>query len=161
MEILYDNYSSALYGVVFRIVQKEETAEDVLQEVFLKIWNQFKQYDPSKGRLYTWMMNIARNAAIDKIRSREFTNSVKNQTIDESVHNIDLGNGSSFNPETIGIKEIVGKLDPEHREIIDLMYFKGLTQIEVALKLHLPLGTVKTRSRAAIMKLRNYFNTTA
>jgi RNA polymerase sigma-70 factor (ECF subfamily) len=157
MEILYDNYSGVLYGVLYRIVQHDEIAEELLQDVFLKIWNQFRQYDASRGRLYTWMLNIARNQAIDKIRSREFINSTKNQSLDDSVNMPDISH-SSFNPETIGLKEAVSKLEPEYSEIIDLMYFKGLTQIEVALKLHLPLGTVKTRSRTAVMKLRNYFS---
>jgi RNA polymerase sigma-70 factor (ECF subfamily) len=145
---------------MLRIVQNEEVAEDLLQELFLKIWIQFKQYDTSKGRLFTWMINIARNLAIDKIRSREFLNASKTQPLDDAVNTSKPGY-SSFNPETIGLKDVISKLEPEHREIIDLMYFKGFTQIEVALKLHLPLGTVKTRSRTAIMKLRNYFNLAA
>ncbi|HNP49634.1 MAG TPA: sigma-70 family RNA polymerase sigma factor, partial [Bacteroidia bacterium] len=72
IEILYDNYSAALYGVIHRIVQQDEIAEDVLQETFLKIWNNFGQYDSAKGRLFSWMINIARNASIDKVRSKEF-----------------------------------------------------------------------------------------
>ena len=157
MEILYDNYSSALYGVILRIVQKDEIAEDVLQETCLKIWNNFKQYNASKGRLFTWIINVARNTAIDKIRSREFANAAKNRNVDDSVDSVNLKQYHSFNPETIGIKEMVNNLEKEHKEIIDLMYFKGYTQIEVALKLHIPLGTVKTRARTAIMKLRKYF----
>ena len=70
IEILYDNYSAALYGVIHRIIQNDEIAEDVLQETFLKIWNNFGQYDSVKGRLFSWMINIARNGAIDKIRSK-------------------------------------------------------------------------------------------
>ena len=89
MEILYDNYSSALYGVIFRIIQKDEIAEDVLQDTFLKIWNNFPQYDAAKGRLFTWMINIGRNQAIDKVRSKDFVNQSKNQPIDKTVSFVD------------------------------------------------------------------------
>ena len=69
-EALYDMYSSSLYGVIFRIVQHEEIAEDLLQDTFIRIWNSFSSYDASKGRLFTWMVNVARNIAIDKTRSK-------------------------------------------------------------------------------------------
>lgn len=157
IEILYDNYSSALYGVIYRIVQNEEIAEDILQEAFLKIWNNFTQYDAAKGRLFTWIVNLARNLAIDKVRSKDFINSSKNQDIGNIVSYIDSGSNHSYNPELIGLKELVRKLDPEHKEVIDLLYFSGYTQSEAAEKLNIPLGTVKTRARNAIMKLRKEF----
>ena len=157
MEILYDNYSSALYGVIHRIIQDDEIAEDVLQETFLKIWNNFNQYDPGKGRLFTWMVNIARNMAIDKVRSKEFSQIRKNRPLSDSVSFGDFDNQATYNPETIGLKEMVRKLEPEYRQIIDLLFFGGYTQSEAAEKLNIPLGTVKTRSRAAILKLRMQF----
>ena len=157
VEILYDNYSSALYGVIYRIIKDDEIAEDVLQDTFLKIWNHFLQYDPQKGRLFTWMVNIARNQAIDKVRSKDFANQSKNQSIDNVVSFIDLNRSSSYNPDTIGLKGMVEKLDKEYREIIDLIFFEGYSQSEAAEKLNIPLGTVKTRSRTAIMKLRQHF----
>ena len=158
LEILYDNYSTALYGVIFRIIGNEEIAEDVLQETFLKIWNNFSMYDSAKGRLFTWMVNIARNMAIDKVRSKEFSQIHKNQPLTDSVSLVDFDNQATYNPETIGLKEMVRKLEPEYRQIIDLLFFGGYTQNEAAEKLSIPLGTVKTRSRAAIMKLRQLFN---
>jgi RNA polymerase sigma-70 factor (ECF subfamily) len=157
LEILYDNYAAALYGIIHRIVRHEEVAEDILQETFLKIWNNFKQYDPAKGRLFTWMVNIARNLSIDKLRSKEFAQNQKNHPLTESVSLLDSGNQFPFNPETIGLKEMVSKLEPEYRQIIDLLFFGGYTQNEAAEKLNIPLGTVKTRSRAAISKLRQQF----
>ncbi len=72
MGILYDNYSGALYGVIVRIVEKEDAAEDVLQEVFIKIWKNISSYEPTKGRLYTWLVNIARNSAIDSLRVKDW-----------------------------------------------------------------------------------------
>ena len=157
IEILYDNYSSALYGVIYRIVQNDEIAEDVMQEAFVKIWNNFSQYDATKGRLFTWIVNLARNLAIDKVRSKDFINSSKNQDIANIVSFIDMGSNHSYNPELIGLRELVRKLDPEHKEVIDLLYFSGYTQSEAAEKLNIPLGTVKTRARNAIMKLRKEF----
>lgn len=156
IEILYDNYSAALYGVIQRIVVSDEIAEEVLQETFLKIWNNFAQYDPSKGRLFTWMVNICRNLAIDKVRSKDFVNQNKNQSIDNAVSLSD--HKTSFDPDLIGVRDIVKKLEPEYRQIIDLLYFKGYSQSEAAEKLNIPLGTVKTRSRAAIQRLRVYFD---
>lgn len=157
MEILYDNYASALFGIIHRIIQNDEIAEDVLQESFLKIWNNFEMYDPAKGRLFTWMLNIARNMAIDMVRSKEFIQKQKNRGLSDSVSSADFQDLSAYNPETIGLREMVRKLEPEYKQIIDLLFFGGYTQSEAAEKLNLPLGTVKTRSRAAIQKLRYNF----
>ena len=157
IEILYDNYSSALYGVIFRIVQSEDIAENVLQETFLKIWNNIARYDESKGRLFTWMMTIARNMALDVVRSKGFSQQRKNHSIDGSVSFTDPTFRTTYNPETIGLKELVNRLDPEYRQVIELLFFGGYTQSETAAKLDIPLGTVKTRSRAALLKLRHQF----
>ncbi|MDB5263731.1 MAG: polymerase subunit sigma-70 [Adhaeribacter sp.] len=151
MTILYDKYSAALYGVILRIVKTEEIAEDVMQETFIKIWTSFQQYNTEKGRLFTWIVNIARNAAIDKIRSKEFRVGSRERSIDSSPVN-HLQSSYEVRPDHIGIKDLVGKLNPEQRKIIDMMYFDGYTQSEVAEELDIPLGTVKTRTRAA-MKL--------
>jgi RNA polymerase sigma factor (sigma-70 family) len=159
MEILYDNYSAALYGVIYRITRNDEVAEDVLQDSFLKIWNNFSQYDSSKGRLFTWMVNIVRNQAIDKVRSKDFVNQSQNQQIDMTVSFIDESKHPSYNPDTIGLKEMVNKLGTEYKQVIDLIFFEGYSQSEAAEKLNIPLGTIKTRSRTAIMKLRELFET--
>lgn len=157
-EALYDMYSSSLYGVIFRIVQHQEIAEDLLQDTFIRIWNSFSSYDAAKGRLFTWMVNVARNIAIDKTRSKEFRNSAKTEDIENNVLIIDKQVNTVINPETIGLKDLIGKLKPEHKIILDLVYFEGLTHVEVAKKLEIPLGTVKTRLRNAIITLRKLFN---
>jgi RNA polymerase sigma factor (sigma-70 family) len=151
---LYDNYSSALYGVIFRIVQDEEISQDVLQEAFVKIWHNFTSYDKEKGRLFTWMVNLARNLSIDKVRSKDFRNHSQNLSVDNAVNYIDGKKNTSFNPDHIGLKEILNKLKPDQREIIDLVYFMGYTQAETAEKLMIPIGTVKTKIRNAIIQLR-------
>ena len=156
--ILYDNYSAALYGIILRIVDTQEIAEDVLQESFVKIWKNFSQYDPAKGKLFTWMVNLTRNLAIDKVRSKEYSKSTKNQSIDNLVSFVDFKSNTSQNPDLIGLKKLVESLDPEHKKIIDLLYFGGFTQAEVSDKLNIPLGTVKTRARMAILNLRKFFD---
>jgi RNA polymerase sigma-70 factor (ECF subfamily) len=151
---LYDNYSGAVYGVISRIVPEEESAQDILQETFVKVWNHFASYDASKGRLFTWLINIARNMAIDHTRSRLYKADLKNQSLSNSVNKINRQQSSQQNTDTIGLKSFVGKLKPEHKEIIDLLYFGGYTQEEVSKELNMPLGTVKTRTRAALQQLR-------
>lgn len=151
---LYDNYAAALNGVIFRIVQDEETAEDVLQDTFIKIWNNFASYDKTKGRLFTWLVNIARNLAIDHTRSKGFKNQQKNLDVDKIVGYIDTKKNTMFNPEQIGLRNMLEKLTPEQREILDLVYFSGYTQAEVANELTIPLGTVKTKIRMALIHLR-------
>ena len=152
---LYDHYSSALYGVILPIVNENEIANDILQEVFLSIWKKIDTYDASKGRLFTWMLNIARNASIDVLRSKSFQNSRKNQPLAETVN---WGNSYQVfqpDPETIGLHKLLEKLKEEHRVLIELAYFKGYTHEEIAEIEGLPLGTVKTRIRNALIQLRN------
>ncbi|MFD0939275.1 RNA polymerase sigma factor [Pedobacter boryungensis] len=158
IKALYDMYSSALFGVISRIIQHTEVAEDVLQETFLKIWNSAESYDSSKGRLFTWMMNVARNLSIDKLRSKDFKNSNKNQDIENNVDFIDQQKKVSFNADTLGLKEMVTTLKPDFKNVLDMVYFKGYTHVETAEELNLPLGTVKTRVRMAILELRKKFN---
>jgi RNA polymerase sigma-70 factor, ECF subfamily len=151
---LYDHYSDALYGIVFRIVNNEEIAQDILQEVFLKIWKNLSNYDPAKGRLFTWLLNLTRNYAIDQYRSREFRQQAKNQNLEDSVNAVDKLMQGGIKMDHIGLKDTVSKLKPEYIQVIDLLYFKGYTHDEVAKEFNIPLGTVKTRIRSAIIQLR-------
>ncbi len=153
-EYLYDNYSGALYGSILRMVQDENVAQDLLQETFVKIWKNYSSYNSDRGRLYTWMVNIARNLAIDHKRSRANKSSEKNQPIDKSVNAINKTGKTVFNIDRIGLKEVVGQLKPESQQMINLLYYSGYTQEEVAKELEMPLGTVKTRTRTALIELR-------
>lgn len=158
IEALYDMYSASLFGVISRIIPDTALAEDVLQETFLKIWHSFSGYSSEKGRLFTWMVNIARNLAIDKVRSKDFKNRNKNQELENNVTFIDEQRNTAFKPEVLGIKELVSSLKPEQKSILDLVYFKGYTHVEASEELGVPLGTIKTRLRTAILQLRKYFN---
>lgn len=157
-EALYDMYSASLFGVIIRIVQNNEIAEDLLQETFVKIWNSFQSYSSDKGRLFTWMVNIARNLSIDKIRSKDYKNQTKNHELEINVTSIDANLNTTYKPELLGVKDLVDKLKPEQKIILDLVYFKGYTHLEAADELSIPLGTIKTRLRMAIIQLRKYFN---
>lgn len=158
IKALYDMYSGALLGVISRIIQHTEVAEDLLQETFVKIWNSAGSYDSSKGRLFTWMMNVARNLSIDKLRSKDFKNASKNQDIENNVDFIDQQKRVSFNADVLGLKDMVTNMKPEFKDVLDMVYFKGYTHVEAAEELDLPLGTVKTRVRMAILELRKKFN---
>ena len=150
---LYDNYSPALFGVISQIISNREAAADVLQDVFVNIWKKISLYDASKGRLFTWMLNIARNAAIDKVRSKGYRDNQLNQPMAESESS---GMAMSTNPmvNDVGLKKILTTLNEEHRKLIDLSYFQGFTHEEIARMMGIPLGTVKTRIRTAINQLR-------
>lgn len=149
---LYDNYSAALYGIILSIVPDRELANDVLQEVFVKIWKQVESYDSSKGRLFTWMMNIARNASIDMLRSKNYQRSQQNRELTENVY--EKGGSTSTNVEQIGLRKLVFSLKEEYKVVVELSYFEGFTQDEISKMLNMPLGTVKTRLRNALIQLR-------
>ncbi|RBA28173.1 RNA polymerase sigma factor [Flavobacterium tibetense] len=156
--LLYDNYSKSLYGVIFNLIKNREEAEDVLQEVFVKIWNNIETYNESKGRLYTWMLNIARNSTIDKLRSKGYNNSQKNLQADNFVYMMEDSSRTINKIDAIGIKEFVKKLKPKCIQIIELLFFQGFTQQEASEELQIPLGTVKTQNRNCMNDLRMMIN---
>lgn len=151
---LYDNYSGALLGIIGAIVPNEETARDTLQEVFVNIWKKIGSYDPAKGRLFTWMMNVARNAAIDKLRSRGYQDSLKNNAITTGTEAGIAGTATLPQVGDVGLKKILSRLKDEYRVLIDLSYFQGYTHDEISKIMGIPLGTVKTRIRSALIHLR-------
>lgn len=153
---LYNNYSGALYTIVLQIVPDQDLANDVLQEVFINIWRKIDSYDQSKGRLFTWMLNIARNASIDFLRSKAYQNSKKNQELPDSLETNISGQSILMNTDNIGLKKTLQKLKTESRVLIDLAYFKGYTHEEIAEIEDIPLGTVKTRIRTALIQLREH-----
>lgn len=151
---LYDMYSKSLYGVIFTILKDKEESEDTLQEVFVKIWKNIDTYNESKGRFYTWILNIARNSSIDRLRSKSHNNSLKNLSSDNFVHILDYNTSATNKIDAIGIREFINKLKPKCIRLIDLLFFKGYTQQEASDELEIPLGTVKTQNRNCINELR-------
>ncbi len=155
--VMYDNYSALLYGVMKKIVTQEADLENLMQDCFIKIWKNIDSYDPGKGKLATWLLNIARNLAIDFTRSRFFLQQRKNQELDHFVHLETEGSNTKIKPDTIGVRQLVDKLNPSTRQVIEWMYFDGYTQQEIADKFGIPLGTVKTRTRMGLKELRTFF----
>lgn len=151
---LFTMYNEAIYGIINSIVRDEKVAEELVQDVFIKVWNNASSYNIDKGRFFTWLLNIARNTAIDETRSKSFKNSRKNLSTSNFVDIVRSSDSLNKKTISIGIKKFVDALKPACIKIIDLLYFKGFTQAEASEALEIPLGTLKTRNRACIKDLR-------
>lgn len=152
---LYARYSESIYGVIYTILKDKELSEEVLHDAFVKMWNNADRYSPSKGRFFTWLLNIARNAAIDRTRSKDYKNNARNQHDDYFVDIIEEKSSFLTSVDAIGIKKYIEVLEPLCKKVIHFLFFQGYTQKETAEELDIPLGTVKTRNRICINKLRD------
>ncbi len=153
-ETLYHMYSDSMHGVIYNIVRDHNIAEEVMQDVFIKAWNNASSYASEKGRFFTWLLNIARNSAIDKTRSKSFKNSRKNLDVGYFVDILETSESLDDKTDAIGITKYVSNLAKKCIEIIELLYFKGYTQKEASETLDMPIGTIKTRNRNCIKELR-------
>lgn len=147
---LYDNYSGAISGIIFSIINNLNASEDVLQDVFIRIYRKVEQYDPDKSRLYTWMAQIARNAAIDWKRKTENFPGHRTQKPMEDVS----GTSISINTDVVDVRKWIFMLPKTEQDALVLSYLEGHTQEEVGQILQIPLGTVKSRIRSGLLKLR-------
>lgn len=151
---LYVRYSESIYGVIYTILKDKELSEEVLQDTFVKMWNNAENYSSSKGRFFTWILNIARNTAIDRTRSKDYKNNIRNQSAAYFVDIIEDKSSFVTSVDAIGIKKYIEALEPICKKVIHFLFFQGYTQKETAEELDIPLGTVKTRNRICINKLR-------
>ncbi|MFH4967314.1 RNA polymerase sigma factor [Gaetbulibacter sp. M240] len=154
-ETLYNMYSESMHGVIFNIVREHDIAEEVMQDVFIKAWHKADSYSANKGRFFTWLLNIARNAAIDKTRSKSFKKKKQNLNADFFVDIIETPDSLDKSTDAIGIAKFVKKLAEKCKAVIELLYFKGFTQQEASEALDMPIGTIKTRNRNCIQELRS------
>lgn len=154
---LFDHYSGALNSIARSFVQDEELANSILHDSFIKIWKQAGSFNRFKGGLFTWMSSIVRNTAIDALRSKDWKNNSRNVALTENSN--DLPGGDSVKIESIGLRKFVGNLREEYRQVIELSYFDGMTHDEIAKNIGIPLGTVKTRIRNALIELRSRIST--
>jgi RNA polymerase sigma-70 factor (ECF subfamily) len=159
LEELYDQYNRLLFGMIISIVKKKEEAEDVLQEVFVNIWQKAHTFDEKRGNVYSWLVTMTRNKAIDRIRSKDYKTQEKaSVNIDDPAFSLE---GGKFDPlETTiysdraeMVKKALARIPESQREVLKFAYYRGLTQSEISDHLGIPLGTVKTRTRQGMLKL--------
>jgi RNA polymerase sigma-70 factor, ECF subfamily len=156
---LYDRYRAILFGVIFRILGSRGDAEDVLQEVFLQVWNKAADFDESRGRPFTWLVTLARSRAIDRLRSR----SARDRVTDEATRELTYVDDGEADEDVIraqqsaAVRGGLAQLPEEQRTVLLLAYYEGFSQSEIAERLGTPLGTVKTRMRTGLARLRTIF----
>lgn len=160
LEQLYELYKSLLFGMIISIVKKREEAEDVLQEVFITIWEKANTFDPDRGNVFSWIVTLSRNKAIDRIRSKGYKNQQKTSLTVEALalsseaDTYDPLETTIFSDRAELVKEALKKIPETQSEVIKIAYYTGMTQSEIADHLDLPLGTVKTRTRQGMIKLK-------
>lgn len=152
---LYDRYRLILFGLMLRILHSRAEAEDCLQEVFIQVWRQANGFDEARGRPFTWLVTMARSRAIDRLRalsSRTRTaQDAARATVEEKS---DAVTDAIRSEQKATVRAALDSLPPEQRSVLEFAYFEGLTQSEIAARLNQPLGTIKTRTRSGMMKLR-------
>lgn len=151
LDYLYDHYSAALMGIIQRTLQNNQIAEEVLHDVFLKIWNQIEKFDPKKGTLFTWMYRIARNQALDARRSRDFKTSEKSNELDNYVNIFEASKG---NEDFIGLSKVIKQLGDTCKKLIQLNFFMSYSHAEISKQEKMALGTVKTKLRGCLKNLK-------
>jgi RNA polymerase sigma-70 factor (ECF subfamily) len=152
---LYDRYRVILFGLLMRILNSREEAEDVLQEVFLQVWRRAADFDEDRGRVFTWLVTLARSRGIDRLRSLAARNRVAQAGAREASEEVSDAAADTFRSEQRSLMaSALAQLPDEQKRALMLAYFDGLTQSEIATKLDAPLGTVKTRMRSGLSKLR-------
>ena len=158
-EELYTRYSNILYATAMKFLKEDADAQDVVQDVFIQIWDKAKLYDPAKGKPLTWALTMTRNRSIDRIRAIQRRTRLRDDFEKETVADESAGirealSGVDASERSQILRDAVGRLSPEQRKVIDLAFFGGLTQSEIADRLGEPLGTVKARARRGLMKLK-------
>ncbi len=155
---LYDRYSATLLGLARRILGSTADAEEVLQEVFVHVWNQGGRYDAARSSVSTWLVLITRSRAIDRLRSRKVVERTHDAAHHEELHEHTSPEGADnvfMQERRVRVREEMEKLPAEQREVLELAFYRGLTQTQIASAADIPLGTVKTRTLLAMKKLRN------
>lgn len=155
IHLLYENYADALYGVIKKIISDDDTAQDVLQESFVKIWRYSKKYDATKAKLFTWLYRIAYNTAIDKVRSlkTKIDNEIQIET--SSVYKI---TSNELNQDVLDIKKHLDSLDEKYQIVLHALFFEGMTQQEASEELDIPLGTIKSRLKIGLRELKKIYS---
>ena len=152
---LYDRYSTILFGLLLRILHERSEAEDVLQEVFLQVWQRAGNFDAERGRPFTWLVTLARSRAIDRLRAKGSRERAALASASETVEPVVDAEAEAFRAEQGEVvRGALLSIPEDQRRTLLLAYFEGLSQSEIAARLNQPLGTVKTRMRSGMSKLR-------
>ncbi|HEX8173821.1 MAG TPA: sigma-70 family RNA polymerase sigma factor [Pyrinomonadaceae bacterium] len=152
---LYDRYRSILFGLLLRILHDSAEAEDVLQEVFIQTWRRASAFDESRGKAFTWLVTIARSRAIDRLRSRSAQERTALRAAPDPWEKVsDASDDAVRSEEGERVRRALAEISEEQRQTLLLAYFEGLSQTEIAERTSTPLGTVKTRTRAGLLRLR-------
>jgi RNA polymerase sigma-70 factor (ECF subfamily) len=152
---IYDRYRLILFGLILRILHDRQEAEDVLQEAFLQVWRRAADFDESRGRAFTWLVTIARSRALDRLRALGSRARLAEEVGHSPQYEIgDAAEDALKSEQGTIVREALAELPDDQRQALFLAYFEGLTQTEIAARLGDPLGTVKTRMRTGLMKLR-------
>lgn len=154
INLLYENYSNSLFGVIKSIINNDKIAEDALQETFIKVWKNAEKFDSNKAKLYTWLHRIAKNTAIDKVRS--FKNKQQKEVQKEQFV-VDKISSYRINQDTIDLRQHVERLDPKYKMVLEALYFEGMTQQDASDELNIPLGTIKSRLKIALRELKKIY----
>jgi len=159
-EAFYERHSGVLFSTAYKVLNNQADAEDVTQDVFMQIWEKARLFDPARGKPLTWAITLTRNKAIDRVRSLQRRLRLKDQVEQEYSPNETTQDRQPFDDVDAGelgvlVREAIAKLSTEQREAIEMAFFSGLTQQEVADRLGEPLGTVKARIRRGMIKLRD------
>jgi RNA polymerase sigma-70 factor (ECF subfamily) len=152
--LLYDRHSQLVYSIIIRVLRDEGVAEEIMQDIFLQLWRQTKLYDPSRGTLKTWIAVVARHRAVDQLRKRR-------QEVDIDDFDLAVGAKQEENASCMlfldKIQAEMCRMPESERLVLELAYFEGYTHSEISAKTGQPLGTVKSRIRAAVSRLRDVF----
>jgi RNA polymerase sigma-70 factor (ECF subfamily) len=152
---LYDRYRLILFGLIMRILHDRADAEDVLQEAFLQVWRRAGDFDETRGRAFTWLVTIARSRALDRLRALGSRGRLATEAARLPREEVgDAAADALRSEEGKVVRQALSELPEDQRRALFLAYFEGLTQAEIAARLGDPLGTVKTRMRSGMMKLR-------
>lgn len=163
--VLYDRYVDLVYSASLRVLSDSQLAEDATQDIFVRLWRRPETFIPERGRFLSWLMSVVRNRAVDELRARG--RRLRRETVvattsgeDDQIAMLPSGDGddpmlaAQLHEEQVLVRAALTTLPPEQRVALELAYFRGLTQQEIAVTLHEPLGTVKTRIRLGMQKLR-------
>lgn len=151
-DLLYANYADAFYNVILRSVKDAALSEDIMQEVFVKIWRNIDKYDPDRARLYTWMIRIVRNACVDHLRSPGHRQQQNVQEQADDVHHLAALKDREID---YGLMDVIARLEPKYRDVINTVFYHNYSHAEAAEVLGLPLGTLKSRVRMALLMLKS------